>query len=111
MSHPPMNNDPFVRVIRTGADVDMDELELRISRMVHGAVAEAVSEAVREHALPPETREWISRAMKSQAERDERRSRLYGALIEKGWTALIFGAIASVFYLVVEWAKQHGYKP
>lgn len=106
-----MNNEPFVRVIRTGPDFDIEELELRISRMVHGAVAEAVSEAVREHALPPETREWIAGAMRSQAISDERRAKLYGALIEKGWTALIFGAIASVFYLVVEWAKQHGYKP
>lgn len=106
-----MNHDPLVRVIRTGPDVDMDELELRISRMVHGAVAEAVSEAVREHALPPETREWIARAMKSQAQSDERKAKLYGALIEKGWTALIFSAFGGLVYLIVEWAKQHGYKP
>lgn len=106
-----MNHDPLVRVIRTGPDFDIEELELRISRMVQGAVAEAVTEALRGHALSAEERGWIAKAMRVQAHREERRDKLYTAIVEKSITALLFTAVSGVVLLFVEWAKNHGYKP
>lgn len=107
-----MSNDDYgARIIRTTSQVDMDELELRISRMVQGAVAEAVSEALRGHALSPEERGWIAKAMRSQARREERREKMYTAIVEKSITGMLFAGLAGLVLLFVEWAKNHGYKP
>lgn len=73
-----------------------EALEVRITRMVHAAVREAVNEAVKAHAMTPEQREYLDLALKREA----RREKVQSAVIEKTltgllWAALVGGAAAA----------------
>jgi len=79
------------------------ERDLRTSILVRGAVAEAVTEAVRLHMPSKEEREWIELAMKREA----RRERLQEAIIDKSLTGLALGLGGWLLFVIGEYVKTH----
>ena len=80
-----------------------DAQDLRISLLVRGAVREAVLE----HALSPEERQWVRLAIQSEAQSIKLRQ----AIIEKTLTGLVWAAIIGFSLLVGDYFKNHGWKP
>lgn len=58
-------------------------------------------------ALTPEEVQYVKMALVKQAQSIKLRQ----AVIEKTLSGLAWAFVVGVFYLVVEWAKNHGYKP
>lgn len=80
-----------------------DAQDLRISLLVRGAVREAVLE----HALTPEERQWVKLAIQSEAQSIKLRQ----AIIEKTLTGLVWAVIVGIGLVIGEYFKNHGWKP
>lgn len=84
-----------------------DDRDARIARVVEGAIRAAISE----HGLTAEERQWVRLAV----QREARREALHRAVIEKSAAGLVWAVIAGfgwvVWHLIVDYAKNHGWKP
>lgn len=80
-----------------------DQRELRISRLVRGAVREAVLE----HALTQDERQWVRLAIQKEAQSIKFRQ----AVIEKTTEGLVWALLAGLGFVVLDFLKAHGWKP
>lgn len=79
-----------------------DLRELWISRLVRGAVREAVLE----HALTQDERQWVRLAIQKEAQSIKFRQ----AIIEKTMTGLVWALLAGLGFVILDFLKAHGWK-
>jgi len=77
-----------------------DERHALIQDIVHAVKAT-------EPNLSNDEQQWVKLAIKKEAQSIALRN----AIIEKTLSGLAWAGVVGMFYLVVEWAKSHGYKP
>jgi hypothetical protein len=71
-----------------------------------------IAEALRVHEdggtyLTTEERQWVKLAIQSEAQSIQMRK----AIIEKTLAGLVWAAIVAIGYLLIDYAKNHGWKP
>ncbi len=99
-----MPNQPrTIRVEDESREDREDAQDLRISLLVRGAVREAVLE----HALSPDERQWVRLAIQKEAQSIKLRQ----AIIEKTLTGLVWAVIVGIGVVVGDYFKNHGWKP
>lgn len=80
-----------------------DQRELHISRLIRGAVREAVLE----HSLTQDERQWVRLAIQKEAQSIKFRQ----AVIEKTTSALVWSLLAGLGLVMLDFLKAHGWKP
>lgn len=60
-----------------------------------------------EPILSDDEKQWVKLAIQKEAQS----IKLRNAIIEKTLSGLAWAAIVGTFYVFVEWAKSHGYRP
>ena len=80
-----------------------NERELHISRLIRGAVREAVLE----HALTQDERQWVRLAIQKEAQSIKFRQ----AVIEKTTAGLVWALLAGLGFMFLDFLKAHGWKP
>lgn len=84
-------------------DAQADAQDLRISMLVRGAVREAVLD----HGLSPDERQWVRLAIQKEAQSIKLRQ----AIIEKTLAGLVWAGIAALGIVIGDYFKTHGWKP
>lgn len=79
-----------------------DARELHISRLIRGAVREAVLE----HSLTQDERQWVRLAIQKEAQSIKFRQ----AVIEKTTAGLVWALLAGLGVVILEYLKSHGWK-
>lgn len=75
----------------------------------HQNLVESIVAAIQANqpaCLTAEEQQWVRLAIKAQAER----AKLRQAVIEKSLGSLVWAAIVGVGYMLLAWAKEHGFK-
>ena len=80
-----------------------DAQDLRISMLVRGAVREAVLD----HGLSVDERQWVRLAIQKEAQSIKLRQ----AIIEKTLGGLVWAAMVGLALLVGDYFKNHGWRP
>ena len=70
-------------------------------------ITAAIHTRVSDRALTHDEMQWVRNAIKMQ----EQSYKLRQAVITHTLQGLVWAGLLAVFYTVVEWAKQHGFKP
>jgi|JI10StandDraft_1071094.scaffolds.fasta_scaffold149230_3 hypothetical protein len=105
----PRNFDDSYRQDSVDATLGWDGPERRVSRTPNKALVAEIICAINETHKPltDEERQWVQLAIQREAQSIKLRQ----AIIEKTLGGLVWAAVVTLGYLLLDYAKNHGWKP